>query len=198
MIAVALAGCTTRFPEELNGLRIVEAQIEGVSGGGMQVVGGGWSGSGELVAETVSGDELAIPVALTAGSAGMLVEMSISPGSTWELGLPDPQVPADQLFGTYDGSRESLIVVVGAVGTHLENEHGVRIDDTSFALGVGVSASWQWLHVTEKQLPAPSSADTGGGTSLPTTDTTDTAQTPPGHTGGGSTPETASTGDTGA
>ncbi len=171
MIALLWAsGCTTEFPEELLGLRVVEAHLESVSGGGMQVIGGGWSGSGDLVATTAAGEELVVPVSIGAGSAGMLLEMSATPFSKWNLGLPDAEVPASHLFGTYKGSREALILLVGAVGMHLENEHGVRIDDTSFGLGIGVAASWQWLHVSMKDEGDLQSGDTGD-TVGPTTET---------------------------
>lgn len=209
MIALAaLSACTTRFPEEVLGLRVVDARLEGVGGGGMQVIGGGWSGSGDLVATTVAGEELVVPVTLGAGSAGMLLEMSATPASTWDLDLPGPSVPASHLFGTYRGSRESLIVLVGAVGLHLENDHGVRIDDTSVGLGIGLSASWQWLHVTEQRLDPTATGDTGdSGTPFPPfpTDTgpdtggADTASTETGGTSGptGGTGTGAETGGTG-
>ncbi len=188
MIALALAGCTPEIPEEVRGLRVVEARIESISGGGMQVVGGGWSGSGDLVAETVSGEELVLPVTLAGGSFGLVLDLSVTPGSKWSFGLPGPSVPASHLFGKYRGSRESLIVLVGAVGTHLENEHGVRIDDTSVGLGLGLSASWQWLHVDlvepddlDTGDPSPAPQHTGG--DLPTTDHTGGADLETGHTG---------------
>lgn len=204
MIALAaLSGCTTRFPEEVLGLRVVEARLEGIGGGGMQVIGGGWSGSGDLVATTVSGEELVVPVTLGAGAAGMLIEMSAQPASTWELGLPGPSVPASHLFGTYKGSREALIVLVGAVGLHLENEHGVRIDDTSFGLGIGLSASWQWLHVTEQRLGETGDTGDTGPTRPPfPVETSETGAAPdtgeaPGHTGEGSAHTGGATGGTG-
>lgn len=174
MIALGLGACTSSFPEELLGVRVKEAHLEAVTGGGMVMIGGGWAGSGDLVGTTVAGEEVRVPVDLAAGSVGLLMDMSFSLPSKMRFGLPDPDVPAGDLFGRYKGSHESLILLAGASAVHLENPHGVRIDDVGFAMGVGIEVGWYWMNVTmhtEHDGPDPHSGHTGATGDSGTTDT---------------------------
>lgn len=142
LLLVVAAGCTSTVPDELVGVPITSAFVDGVGLGGLQMIVGGWGGTGELHARTARGDELVVPVDLTGGSVGMLMEFALSGGGRLDLDLPPEPVDGEDLFGTYRGLREAGVLIVGPVGVHLENDAGVRIDETRLAFGMAISVSW--------------------------------------------------------
>ncbi|MCB9673240.1 MAG: hypothetical protein H6734_27500 [Alphaproteobacteria bacterium] len=199
---VLLGACTPLLPEELDGVTVTEARLEGVGSAGIQLIAGGFSGTATLKATTPDERVLTIPVDLSTGAAGLLVEFSVTAGGDVELAIPPGGVAGDELFGTYRGSREALVLLVGPVGVHLENDAGVRIDQTQLGFGIGISVSYSWmsmsLHVDEPTLgtgdtgftPPPESGETPPETGT-TTDETGWTTTPwhsastteTGHTG---------------
>ena len=192
-VLVSVAGCTPLLPEELSGVQVASARLEGMGSAGMQVIAGAFSGEANLHVNTVDGQEMVVPVDLSIGAAGFLIEAAVTSGGRVELDLPPAGVSGEDLFGTYRGSREALVLLFGPVGVHLENDAGVRIDETELGFGIGLSVSYSWmsmsLHVDEV---ATSTADTGSTPTHSTGWTVPTGTTgPTGDTG-------APTGDTSA
>ncbi|MCA9489724.1 MAG: hypothetical protein KC621_07360 [Myxococcales bacterium] len=187
---VLLGACTPLLPEELDGVTVTDARLEGVGSAGIQLIAGGFSGTATLKATTTEDRVLTIPVDLSTGAAGFLVEFSVTAGGDVDLTVPPGGVSGEDLFGTYRGSREALVLLAGPVGVHLENDAGVRLDKTLLGFGIGISASYSWmsmsLHVDE---PTFGTGDTGftpppdSGTTFETgTTTTESGwTTPPSH-----------------
>lgn len=178
-----LAGCTPdtgRLP--LASIDVRWARLEKVDLGGMTMLGGGGGGGAELLVGSTAGETYIVPVSLSYASAGLLLDLSISSAGATDLVLPRETIRGDALFGTYKGSREGLVVLVGAVGRHLQNEAGVRIDDTSLAIGFSVLVAAEWLTVNpDLQLVDTGTAPYETGTTevpIPTGDTGETATTP--------------------
>lgn len=185
MVPVVLLGaCTPLLPEELDGVTVTDARLEGVGSAGIQLIAGGFSGTATLKATTLDDRVLTIPVDLSTGAAGLLVEFSLTAGGDVELSVPPGGVSGEDLFGTYRGSREALVLLVGPVGVHLENDAGVRIDQTQLGFGIGFSVSYSWMSMSLHVDELTSTGDTGGFTPPPDTgDTTVETGTTPEETG---------------
>lgn len=169
-----LAACAPPEVDGLDGVRVEQAWLEGVELGGFGLIAGGFSGTADLMITSRGGDEYQLPVSLGGGATGFLIDLGVSLPGRVELSLPRTPVTGQDLFGTYRGSKEALVVLFGASGLHLENEAGVRIDDNAFAVGLSVQVATAWLNLSP-DLPEPTptgvTGDTGGPDDSAPTDT---------------------------
>jgi len=201
------AACAPRG--EVPDVRVASATLVNLDSNTVAVLAGASAGDALLVYTTTDGSSGAIPVAVTGGTVGAVVEIDVdlNPGSDVPLDLSDadPDLTLDDLFGTYRGSTWGLTLGFGGAGMTLRNKHGVRLSDVHWTAGVGIYGGFEWLRIRrggdEGQdddtgviddsgvpVPPPSTGGGGGGgcnggsASPPDTDDTDPADTDPGDT----------------
>jgi hypothetical protein len=191
--------------DDLSTIRVREAHLESMAMGGIGMIGGIRSGDAQLVVTAMSGDVFEVPVDLTAGSFGLLLDMTLASFGRVNFDLPtrgDP-IRGNQLFGTYRGSRESIVVLFGPEAHHVQNPDGVRIDQATLGFGIALAVSAEWLTI-KPDLPDEPDTDTDffdTDTGAVPTDSSDTGRLDTGDTGlpseTGETGMPVETGDTG-
>lgn len=149
--------------------RIVEGSLTRVA-----VLGGSLRGGGLLIADRAGGSSCELPVKLEGGQVGASFEVAQAMVEM-ELEVPAGGVAGAHLLGRYDGTTAVGSVILGVSTLHLENGHGVGMDQANFTLGVGVGVTYAWVDLTEWE-------------GLVIGDTADTADTAgsPGDSGGDS------------
>jgi hypothetical protein len=147
-LAVLAAGCRPDPVDTLSDVRVAHAELREAQLGGFGLIGSGFAGSADLVVEDPAGAEHVQPVDLAGGGVGLLIEMSLTFPGRVELELPHREVHGNELFGRYRGVREQFVMVAGTAWLHLENDDGIRIDDTTGGVGIAIQVSAAWLGIT--------------------------------------------------
>ncbi len=123
--------------------RIVEGSLTRFA-----LLGGSIKGGGLLIADRAGGSTCELPVELVGGQLGVSVEVTQAMVEM-ELEVPAGGVAGAHLFGRYDGSTAVGSAILGVSTLHLENGHGVGMDQANLTLGVGMGWTYAWLDVTE-------------------------------------------------
>ncbi len=148
-LSFAALGCApVEVPPKLAGASIRRAWLEEYNWSTMGVLGGGLTGHAWLYAVDSEGGYHEQYVRLRGGLAGFGLEFTMGGDRLVELELPPGEVTGAQLFDRYSGSFEAFVVGIGFASLHLENEHGVQIDDHGLVgplMAISVSAAWMRL-----------------------------------------------------
>lgn len=162
-LLLLLTGCADVDPGIYEGVEVEDAWLEGLRLSTMSMVLGFVRGQAELVVRGPEGQEVSGPVTLTGGTAGLSADLILTefPLADVPLSLPPEPLYGEQLLGRYTGSSMSLVTAVGVETHHLENEHGVRIDQASLAIGAGMMIAREWLTLEPGELEADDAGDTG-------------------------------------
>lgn len=146
LAAAGAGGCLAVEGEPLQELSVQSARIDRLQLCTAALIGGGSEGKGLLLIEDTGGGEHEAAVELRGGTVGFVMDISWeSPIESLQLELPEPGLSGDQLLGRYRGNSEAMVVVVGVEVRHLGNEHGVRVDQPFFGLGVNMMVAFEWL-----------------------------------------------------
>lgn len=150
IVTLWLVGCSgsgSTFGEDVVA---EEAWVQGVVSTSIAVVGGVVASSGDLHFIDQGGDEYVYPVSLNGSVLGGVVEITVDPiPGRVELDLSQAggSIPADDLLGPYRGTSAAAVAGFGVETRHLHNRAGVAIDETQFALGVGIMGSFEWMNL---------------------------------------------------
>jgi hypothetical protein len=168
--AAGAAGCADP-DSDLQAIVIRSAALRDVQLAVLGFFGGTVEGTATLEAERLdNGAPVVAPLVLSGGIAGPL--FGITADSDWqevELELPEGEVRAGDLTGTFEGTAAAGAFVAGASQHRLQNERGVSLQTRSFAWGFGFVFGFQWLGVEVDR----------GGENLPNDDPADNGPSPP-------------------
>ncbi len=199
-LSFAALGCApVEVPPKLAGASIRRAWLEEYNWSTMGVLGGGLTGHAWLYAVDSEGGYHEQYVRLRGGLAGFGLEFTMGGDRLVELELPPGEVTGAQLFDRYSGSFEAFVVGIGFASLHLENEHGVQIDDHGLVgplMAISVSAAWMRLVPADPPPELDSGDSTETGDHLAPRDTGETGDSGPAGETDDSLPQ-GETGDTG-
>jgi hypothetical protein len=145
-----LVGCAP-VGEELPGLQVESAQLEGLSLTSVGLLGGPVWGSAWLVVQSPDPPyELRFPVDLRGAFFGLGVEMDLdgfAPDRVIPLELPSATVPGDDLLGAYRGGSFGLSLGAGFDHHRLRNASGVAFRPTFLSVGLSAMIGGEWLRI---------------------------------------------------
>jgi len=146
-LLVGLAnGCLDVDGAELQSINVDSAVITSMNVCTIAFIGGTVGAEGSLVIENASGESRSYPVELFGATVGFAFNVGYSnPVVDLVLELPSAELTGDQLLGHYAGSAEAFVAGVGVEARHMENEHGVGIDQPFLGIGVGMMVAFEYM-----------------------------------------------------
>jgi hypothetical protein len=173
MWAFFLMGCLdTVDAGKLAGTTVTEAWIDDFTWMSLTVLGGGLTGSGTLKARLESDEVVRQPIEFGGAVGGFGVVMMAGGAERVDYVLPAPKVGGELLFGSFDGSLETIVAGAGYQSLHLRSPEAVQLDSEGIGalVGIGVFAVQIDLYAVERagagvgseeQGPADSGDDSG-------------------------------------
>ena len=157
----ALPACGGDDLSALAGFDVVRASLEDLDIHTLALAVGLVEGRGTLRIDGDGGERVVAPVELDGWLLGLSLDVSVneSAGDSFPLELPAAPVRGDQVFGSYTGRVAGVVMTLGVKARHLENDHGVRIDQPFFVVGLGMNVGFEWL--TLEPSPGPPTVQGG-------------------------------------
>lgn len=119
---------------------------------GLVIIGGATWGEGVINFVDEADVVRSVPVEFGGPSVGMLMDVHVARedllfenSATVELQIPEGGVPADDLFGVYDGGGGGLALGLGYCQHELDNQAAVRFVLSGICGGMNMAAHESWV-----------------------------------------------------
>lgn len=131
---------------------VTEASFAEFEETAMVIVGGAKWGDGVLEFVDDAGGIRSVPIEFGGPSFGMLMDVHLAREDLLfensmivELQIPEGGVPADDLFGVYDGGGGGIALGLGYCQHELDNQAAVRFVMSGICGGMSMAAQENWL-----------------------------------------------------